>query len=98
MEQIRKEEGEITIVTEPPPEGGPIDIPPRVSGGYGPSRRDILFYAEDVELSGSLVNYEGTEAPAAFVDPADDFYEDFPGVSQKVEQGCPGQLAAKAWE
>ena len=88
MKQIREEEGEITIVTEPPPEGGPIDIPPRGLGGYGPSRRETLFYAEGVELSGSLVNYDGIEAPAAFVDPADDFYGDFPGASQTVDKAA----------
>ena len=88
LKQIREEEGEITIVTEPPSEYDPIDIPPKGPGGYGLSRRDTLFYPEDVELSGSLVNYDGAEAPAAFVDPADDFYEDFPGASQTVDKAA----------
>ena len=88
LEQIRREEGEITIVSEPPPEGGPIDIPPKGPTGGLPPLRGKLFFADDVELSGSLVNFDDTAAPAAFVDPADDFYRDFPGASQTVDKAA----------
>lgn len=90
MRQIREEEGEITIVTEPPLPGEPVDVPPKGPNGPTgyPPPRETLFFPEDVELSGNLVNYRGTQAPAAYVDPADDFYEEFPPAAQSVDKAA----------
>ncbi len=86
IEDIRKEEGPVPIAPSPDIPDGPVDLPPKSSDNPPHPPRGTVFIADGSELSGTLVNYSGIQAPAVYVDLADDFNANFPQASQTVDK------------
>lgn len=97
--EIFEESGAAALATEVLTPADDVDMPSKASEDQGSEPRDLgwgldgentMFVPSDVVLTGNMIDFQGTEAPAPIIPDTDRFYEKFPQASQQIPKAALG--------